>query len=155
MIVYRLSKRQYAAPLTGKGAEMHGGRWNNRGTALLYTSSSRALCMVEVAVHLPLGRQPKEYVLTTVDIPSKLVCELQLDSLPDDWDRLPPGPKSKTLGDAFVVSGEGLALKVPSAVVPGEWNYLVNPAHKDFSKVQITAQEDFGFDARLFGQSEK
>lgn len=108
--------------------------------------------MLEVAVHLPLGRQPKNYVLTTIEFPEKLVCTLEPGSLPPDWDRLPPGAKSKALGDAFVVSGECLALQVPSAVVPGEWNYLVNPAHKHFKQVKSSAQEDFGFDARLFDQ---
>ena len=153
MIVYRLSKSKYAQSLSGQGAERFGGRWNNKGTPMVYTSGSRALCAVEVAVHTPYGQLPEDYVLITLHLPDDALRELDAQSLPPDWDRLPPAPASRKLGDAFVQDREFLALKVPSAAVPGEFNVLINPQHIRMNEVVVDAIAPFGFDQRLFGAS--
>lgn len=75
MIVFRLSKSTYTADLSGKGAEMSGGRWNSKGTAMVYTSQSKALCTVEIAVHTPLGNLPLDYTLVTISIPDELTIQ--------------------------------------------------------------------------------
>lgn len=151
MIVFRLSKSVYANDLSGRGAEKAGGRWNSKGTALVYTSESRALCTTEIAVHTPLGILPLDYVIIAIEIPNTVqVTELKAPALPADWKSLPHSHSTQEIGDAFVNEGKTAVLKVPSAVVQGEYNYLVNPSHKDFKKIKVKLIEPFDFDERLF-----
>ena len=151
MIVFRLSKSTYAADLSGKGAEMSGGRWNSKGTAMVYTSQSGALCTVEIAVHTPLGIIPLDYTLVTIEIPDELsIQEITLDELPKDWNALLHIHGTQLIGDQFIKSGIHPLLKVPSAVVQGEYNYLINPRHPESRKISIRKIEPFNFDSRLF-----
>lgn len=154
MTVYRLSKGKYHNDLSGKGAEMYGGRWNSKGIPLLYCSQTRALCFAEVAVHLPVGIIPKDYYLITIELPDRgAVYELPEDDLPADWRSNPHSHSTQEIGDQFVSEGKYLALKVPSAVVQGDYNYLINPSHKLFKKVQVVSSEPFEFDSRFFLKS--
>lgn len=151
MIVYRLSKKIFASDLSGKGAELAGGRWNSKGVAVLYTSNSRALCTTEIAVHTPLGIVPKDYMLVTIEVPDDLpVRELKDKELPADWKLFPHPNSTQLIGDAFVTEGKYAGLKVPSVTVQGEFNYVFNPRHPDFGKIKIIDTEPFGFDERLF-----
>ena len=150
MIVFRLTTSKHAHDLSGKGAEVAGGRWNNKGTAIVYTSESRALCMLEVAVHLPLGNLPKDYVLISLEVPEDSIQTISRFYLAEDWNQFPPKPSTRLIGDTFVAEGNALLLKVPSALVPDEHNILINPAHKDFLKVKILEVEPFQFDSRFF-----
>lgn len=148
MIVYRLSKSVYANDLSGKGAELVGGRWNSRGNAILYTSQSIALCVTEIAVHVPLGILPKDYDLIHIEIPDDNILEVK--RLPKDWQTFPHADSTQKIGDKFLKDKKYLVLKVPSAAVQGEFNFLVNPRHPDFDKVKIKKKEKFSFDERLF-----
>ena len=150
MIVYRLTRFNYAHDLNGKGAEMSGGRWNNKGTALVYTSESRALCMLEIAVYLPMGILPKDLMLVTITIPDKEIHVIDHTSLQEDWKSNPPKPNTRLIGDTFVAEGKHLVLKVPSVLVPGEYYFLINPKHRNASDVNILQQEPFRFDHRFF-----
>jgi RES domain-containing protein len=151
MIVYRLSKLKFASDLTGKGAEKSGGRWNSQGTALIYTSESRALCTTEIAVHTPLGNLPLDYQLISIEIPVDIqIKELAAGELPVKWNSIPQSHSTQVIGDKFVSEGKFMTLKVPSVVVPGEFNYLLNPKHPEFNKVKIKSIEPFNFDERLF-----
>lgn len=151
MIVYRLSKGLYRNDLSGKGAELAGGRWNSKGTAILYTSESIALCTVEVAVHMPLGIVPKDYHLVRIELPdNSLQQEVQETDLPPTWKSFPHANATQLIGDQFIMQGEFLVLKVPSATVQGTYNYLVNPRHRDFHQVKVVSTEPFDFDKRLF-----
>lgn len=150
MIVYRLSRAKYSHDLSGKGAELAGGRWNSKGTALVYTGQTIALCMTEVAVHIPFGIIPIDYELITLEIPDEEIFELKKSQLPDDWKSLPPGYSTQGIGDEFVKKGKQMILKIPSAVVQGEFNYLINPLHSKIKKVKIKKTETFSFDQRLF-----
>jgi len=151
MIVFRLSKSKFANDLSGKGAERSGGRWNSKGTALVYTSASRALCTAEIAVHTPLGNLPLDYKLISIEIPDEIrIQELAVDDLPADWKSIPHAHSSQKTGDRFVSEGIFAVLKVPSVVVQDEFNYLINPAHQDSRKIIIKAIESFNFDERLF-----
>lgn len=151
MIVYRLSKQKYSDDLTGIGAELAGGRWNHKGTRVLYTSDSRALCTAEIAVHTPMGLVPKDYFLITIEIPDNLeMDELKKEDLPKNWRDFPYSGKTQEIGEDFINKRDILILKVPSAVVQGDYNYLINPSHKDFKKIKIKNKEPFSFDERLF-----
>lgn len=151
MIVFRLSKSKHSKDLSGKGAEKFGGRWNSKGVAILYTSDSRALCTAEIAVHTPLGNIPEDYEVTLIKIPENtIIPELEISELPVDWKSIPHSHSTQEIGDQFIDEGKFVALKVPSAVVQGEFNYLINPDHSDFKTITIEKTEPFSFDARLF-----
>ncbi len=151
MIVFRLSKSKYAKDLSGRGTEKSGARWNSKGIALLYTSESRALCTTEIAVHTSLGNIPSDYVIISIEIPNDIkIKELKPTEIPKDWKSFPHPHSTQKLGDLFVVENKFLILKVPSVVVQGEYNFLINPNHKDFNKITIKLIEPFSFDERLF-----
>jgi RES domain-containing protein len=150
MIVFRLSKAPFAHDLTGRGAELAGGRWNSKGLPMLYTGASRALCTAEVAVHTSLGILPKDYVIVEIEIPEDSIQAIELSELPSNWREFPHLESTKTIGDSFLKRNAFLVLKVPSAVVQGDYNYLVNPFHADFQKVKIISKMTFEFDRRLF-----
>ena len=149
MKVFRLSQFAHANDLSGRGAELAGGRWNSIGTPMLYTAESRALCVLEMAVHLPYGLMQREYRLITLQVPDRLIETVELATLQEGWNQLPPGIIGKLLGDRFVLEGKSLALRVPSAVVSGDYNILINPRHPDFSQLKKIADEAFRFDPRL------
>ena len=151
MIVFRLSRSKYAKDISGKGAEQSGGRWNSKGIALLYTSESRALSTTEIAVHTSLGNIPLDYEIISIEIPDNIkIQELVATELSDDWKSFPHSHSTQEIGDKFVITGRFLVIKVPSAAVQGEYNYLINPNHKDFKRIHIKLIEPFNFDGRLF-----
>jgi RES domain-containing protein len=152
MIVFRLTKAKHAKDFSGKGAELSGGRWNNKGIPVLYTSESRALCLLEVAVHLPLGNLPQDFVIVSLDVPDKSMYVVDVRTLPADWKEHPPKPETRMIGDQFVAQGKYLLLKVPSALVQDEYNYLVNPRHKEAGKLKILSIDPFTFDSRFFNR---
>lgn len=151
MIVFRLAKSKYSLNLSGKGAEKTGGRWNSKGTSIIYTSESRALCTAEIAVHIPLGILPKDFKLVMIEIPDSVrVKEIILNQLPQDWNSIPHSGSTQEIGDVFINEQKYAVIKVPSAAVPGDFNYLINPAHADFNKIKIIDSVAFVFDQRLF-----
>ncbi len=151
MIAFRLSKAKYSSDLSGKGAEKSGGRWNSKGVPMLYTSQSRALCMAEVAVHIPFGIVPSDYQVVTIEIPDHLKIEEQdISKMPSDWKSLPPSGSTQRIGDLFILENKFIALKVPSVIVQGDFNFLINPLHKDISLIKIVSTEPFEFDKRMF-----
>ena len=151
MIVYRLVKSKWSDDLSGKGAELAGGRWNSKGTSMLYTSSSRALCVAEISVHLPLGIIPIDYCIISISIPDEItIMEIHPSTLPKNWNCFPYDDATQKLGDLFIKEGKYLILKVPSAVVQGDYNLLINPRHNQINSIKIDAKELFHFDDRLF-----
>ena len=151
MRVFRLSKRKYSKELNGKGAAKSGNRWNSKGTEIIYTAESRALAMAEVAVHLTLATLPSDYVMIEIEIPDNIIIkEIILKELDEDWNNHPPSSNTQKIGDEFIDSIKECLLKVPSAVVQGDSNYLINPYHTDFKKIKIIEITDFTFDKRIF-----
>ena len=151
MRVFRLIRKKYGIELSGKGAALSGNRWNSKGTELIYCADSRALAMAEVAVHLSLSILPKDYVMIEIEIPSYVsIASLSKEDLPANWSTFPHNLDTQQIGDGFVAERKNSVLKVPSAVVPGDFNFLINPYHPDFSAIRIVGQEDFPFDSRLF-----
>jgi len=151
MIIYRLSRQQYINDLSGRGAELAGGRWNSKGIPMLYTSESRALAAIEIAVHTPLGILPSNYYLATIEIQDiHRAVTVDLDDLPPNWSKSPFLKITQKIGDSFIKENKHLVLRVPSATVKGDHNYLINPHHSDFGKVKVISTEPFEFDSRLF-----
>lgn len=151
MQVFRLSRRKFAKPLSGKGAALHGGRWNSRGIELIYTAENRSLAMAEVAVHLTLATLPGDYVISTIEIPIEVsIQKLKTNQLPSRWNSFPYITVTREIGDKFVASNKYCVLQVPSAVTRGEFNFLINPFHQEFSNIRIIHIEKFPFDKRIF-----
>lgn len=116
-----------------------------------FTSQSVALCTVEIAVHTSLGNIPADYTLVTLEIPDDIqIEELVTRDLPIDWKTLLHSSSTQFLGDGFISAGEKAILKVPSAVVPGEYNFLVNTSHSDSNRIRVISAESYEFDSRLF-----
>jgi RES domain-containing protein len=151
MRVFRLLRKKYPIELSGKGAAMSGNRWNSKGTEIVYCAESRALAMAEVAVHLSLASLPDDFVMVEIDIPSDVsVKSFPLDELPENWNSFPHLLHTQKIGDDFDSLRESCVLKVPSAVVPGDFNILINPHHPEAASIKIVDQMDFPFDKRIF-----
>ncbi|MDQ3395469.1 MAG: RES family NAD+ phosphorylase [Bacteroidota bacterium] len=149
MIVFRLSKGKYKDELSGYGASLAGQRWNSKGTEVVYASQSRALANSEVAVHISLGNLPKDYHMVEIEIDDSVeIYEVQISSLPVNWNSIPPIPATQHIGDQFVNDNKNAVIKVPSVVVRGEFNIILNPKHKDFKKIKIIRTEPFPIDPR-------
>ncbi len=142
MFVYRLSKKKYKDELSGYGASLNGQRWNSKGTEVVYTAQTRALANCEVAVHLSLGILPKDYYMVEIEIPNSIIIsEINTANLPTGWNSIPCMPISQIIGDEFAKECKFAVLKVPSAVVKGEFNFILNPKHEDFNKIKIVNTE--------------
>ena len=148
--LYRLTVGPYSDDLSGIGASLAGGRWNRPGFRVLYTAGSRALATLEVLVHVPTIFVPKSYYLLTIRVPEDSLLSVPLDQLPDGWNDAKPPETIKEMTENWLAENRFLLLKVPSAVVAGEYNYLINPAHLRANEVLITNKQPYSFDARLF-----
>jgi len=149
MILFRIANCNYAGDLTGTGARLYGGRWNSEGKSMLYTASSRALAVLEVLVHLPPLLIPDNFCLVEIEIPEDNIYTLNPALLPPHWRDIPAPVALRQLGDEFLKKREYLVMKVPSSIVPAEYNYLINPLHPAASAVKLTNTETFSFDERL------
>lgn len=150
MKVYRLSRKKYANEFSGKGAALSGNRWNSKGVEMIYTSESRSLAMAEVFVHLSIAVLPRDFILLEIEISDAiLVKNLNLKTLPENWNAFPHHPATQQIGDAFINEVEFAVMQVPSAVVNGDSNFLINPFHPQFKKIKISSKSPFLFDQRL------
>ena len=134
---------------TGEGSHRYSGRWNSKGFAVVYASSSISLAILEVLVHIPIYGVLEEYVCFPVEFDQDFVVSLDMDDLPDYWKKDPSPQAIKQIGDFWVESQESVILEVPSTIVPTEKNFLINPAHPNFSKLKIGNPTKLEFDPRL------
>jgi len=153
MKVYRIERQKYlSTTLQGIGASMTDGfRWNSQHTRIVYTSESRSLAMLEIAVHLNIQEDlPNDRYLLEIEIPDNIqILEVMLEDLPENWDAKPPTLETQTIGDDFVYGNDAAVLKVPSAIIPEEFNYLINPNHKDAKRIKVLNERKLKFDERL------
>jgi len=149
MILYRIAKCNFITDLTGTGARLYGGRWNSEGKSMVYLAASRALAVLEVLVHLPPLLLPDNYCVAEIEVPEKSVHTLDPSLLPDNWKDVAPPAALKQIGNDFIREAKYLVMRVPSTVVPDEFNYLINPWHPDIKKVKILRTSPFSFDERL------
>ena len=146
---WRLTKTKYlSAAWDGEGARKAGGRWNEPGVAVVYASGSLSLALVEVLVHLAVEILPS-YSAVPIEFDESLVTVVAPGRLPRNWKESPPPPATQAIGSEWVASGTSAVLRVPSVVVPGEFNFILNPAHREFGRIAIGTPMPFPFDARL------
>jgi RES domain-containing protein len=151
MLFWRICRRRYAAEAaTGEGARLYGGRWNSRGVSVVYASTSLALAAVETFVNLEPNLQPADLVSVEGEIPDALeISKLDLKALPTNWHES-RDESLRRFGDEWIHAGKTVAMQVPSAAVRGEWNLLLNPAHRDLRKIKFREPIPFKFDIRMF-----
>lgn len=141
-----VKEKPAATAFRGEGAWLYGGRWNSAGTSVVYTSGSQALAALESLVHL---NPPVifKYLAIPIEFDDALVEKVA--ALPADWTEEPPPPATKAIGDLWVKEARSAVLELPSVIILGEPNYLLNPAHPDFQKIIIGKPQPFSFDPRL------
>jgi len=148
MLLYRIVKTAYA-DLSGNGARLYGGRWNSEGKPMVYLASSRSLAVLEALAHLSPTNIPDDYCMLIVEVPDNAATSLDIKILPEHWNEYPEQNILKQIGNRFLLEKQQLLLKVPSAIVNEEYNYLLNPLHPDANKAKIVNKQPFKFDARL------
>ena len=153
MLVYRIDRKKYLKDtLKGIGASMSSSfRWNSKHTRMVYTSESRALALLEITAHLNgVMEIPTDRYLVEIEIPDALKIQtLSIADLPKNWNAHPPSVFTQNLGDSFVQKLKAPVLKVPSSIVPQEFNLLINPYHPDALKIEIISKERLAFDPRI------
>ena len=150
MEVYRISKKEFAS-LDGVGGLYYPGRWHEAGYRVIYASQHRSLAALEYLCHLSKTNfLLSDYVITYIDIPDDEVIEnIRPEKLQKYWYSMNKIVTTREIGTKFLKKNDKLALKVPSAIIPQEWNFIVNPAHKAFYRCVAKKVEIFNFDGRL------
>ncbi|MEZ4425866.1 MAG: RES family NAD+ phosphorylase [Gemmatimonadota bacterium] len=148
---WRITKERYAdTAFDGEGARRFGGRWNSPGAAVVYASESRALALLEVLAGVGDAGLLGSYVLIPAEVGDRFLESVDPTDLDPAWARQPPGPASQAVGDAWLRAATSAALKVPSVLVPGEFNVVLNPAHADFGSIAVGEPIALAVDARLY-----
>lgn len=149
---YRICQSAWLeSAFSGEGARRYGGRWNSVGTRMVYTAGSRSLATLEILVHAEdMTCLENRYQLIAIEFPQSLMQPVAAQDLPEHWDSPQPPVTTQLLGDAWIRGGASAVLQVPSAVTQEEFNYLLNPAHPDFARIQLGAPHPLRLDSRLF-----
>jgi RES domain-containing protein len=145
--------RHVGTAFDGEGPRLRGGRWNSPGTAVVYTSQSISLAVLETLVHFDRESPLPELVVVSCGFPDHLMSEIDGSALQDHWRSYPAPPELQRIGDEWIKSGRSAVLAVPSAIIESERNYLLNPQHAAFSAIEIGAPQPFGFDLRLLPET--
>lgn len=146
MLLYRIAKQKYIQDISGYGARLYGGRWNEKGFSALYTSSSLSLCICETLVHCDKSIIPQNMFFAEMEFPDNLI--------PSDFIKIPEDSDQISVGTQWLKSKSSVCIKVPSIILPAEYNkdfnIIFNPEHPDFSKLKINTIVSCPFDLRLF-----
>ncbi len=147
---WRIANKKYKNDaFSGEGAKLYGGRWNPIGLPMVYTAQNLSLAILELIVHLEDETDVARYVTIPVSFNNSQAGLLQKKNLPKDWNRLPIPDSTQLAGKKWMLSNKTLLLKVPSSVVPLEYNYLINPLHPDFSTLIIGKAQPISMDSRI------
>jgi len=151
MRFWRICRLRYAdEAASGEGARLYGGRWNSRGLRLVYASTSLSLAAVETFVNLEPNLRPADLISIEGEIPKSIpTVTLPIATLPERWYETRDESLCR-FGDEWIRGGHSAAMLVPSAVIRGEWNVLMNPTHMDFPGISFGSPQPFQFDIRMF-----
>ncbi len=148
MIVYRITNEKFKSDISGNGAALYGSRWNSKGNRLLYTSQFISLSILESLVHLRIKEIPNTQYLLHIELPDEIeIADISYKKIKKNWRE--ETEYTQWLGDNFLQNTQSLIMKVPSAIVPQESNFLLNPLHDGFKKVKIISSELLELDKRL------
>lgn len=138
------------APLNGEGSKISGGRWNNKGTAVVYAAQTISLSILEILVRIIDSSDLTNYRFLSITFGESQIERMNTADLPKTWKSLPPLSETQQLGTRWVNEKRSLVLAVPSVIIPSEWNYMINPIHPEFSTLSISEKSvEFTFDERL------
>lgn len=147
MVVFRIARKERIQDLSGIGAQLFGGRWNEKGVPALYASSSLSLSALEILVHTDKNHPPVDMAYAEIYVPDNLLSQKLV--------RLGEDEKALDYGTNWLKQKQGMLLKVPSVILPYEYdhdfNVILNPLHEDYNKVFVSSVHDFSFDVRLWG----
>ncbi len=147
---WRIVQSKWAAQaFDGEGARLYGGRWNSQGHAAIYLASSRALAALETLVHIEAEFCKNTFARFPVSFDESYVTKRSKPDLATDWNSTMTSPKNQAFGNSWLLSMSSPLLQIPSAIIPEELNYILNPRHPDFEKISIGPSEAFAFDPRL------
>jgi len=144
-----MSKIRHARDLSGKGAQLAGGRWNKKGLPALYLAENRSLSILEAIVHCHSINDLNNRVILSIEVNDNLIDVFNTKNLPNNWNSFPWNNFTINEGSKWLKSLNNLSLQIPSAIIPEEINYIVNPRHPEFNKVKIVDKQVFRPDQRL------
>lgn len=148
---WRVVKSKHAThAFDSEGSRLHGSRWNSAGVKVVHVSETLSLAILEILVHLQNSAPLPHYVVFSVEFDASLLERVEMSALPADWRASPPPSALQQTGDLWVRRGPSAVLEVPSALIPHERNFLLNPSHADFKRVVISAQMPLDVDVRVF-----
>ena len=146
MILYRITSKPHIRDLSGTGAMLFGGRWNPKGVRMFYTSESLSLAMLETVANLSGEHLNKNFHQVRLEMPDNL--PLYQPTLPSDWNVYPHGAGTVNAGAQFIQESH-FCMKVPSAIIPSEYNFLLNPMHEFFDEIKYLDSNPILIDRRL------
>lgn len=150
MNVYRITKKEHAT-LDGMGGLYGPGRWHRKGSMVIYASEHASLAAWEKMVHVAsFENLPNDLLLVKIEMPD----ETEIQTVPQNilikgWDRFPFCSETVSFGTSFLRAKQYLALKVPSAIIPDEFNIIINPLHPDIKNCKVISTIPFIFDKRI------
>jgi RES domain-containing protein len=148
MYVYRICSRKYARDLSGEGSRLHGGRWNNKLVPCVYAAESRALALLEYTVNINIDDVPRALCLVTLALAkASTILTVAVDDLPGSWRQSPAPAAAKNFGSQLLLAGHYEAIKIPSVIIPQEFNLLINPLV--VQNLTLIDVEDFVYDVRI------
>ncbi|AWW32487.1 RES domain-containing protein [Echinicola strongylocentroti] len=147
MLIYRIVNRKYAGDLSGTGAALFGGRWNKKGTPVLYTGENKEIALLETIVHTPPMLVP-ELDIVILKCPDN-ITSLSVEELPPNWKAYPAPTILAELGEKWVTKNKTVALKVPSCIIHSSHNFILNCQNPTYKEVKIIDRQPFHFDPRL------
>lgn len=149
MIVYRITLAIHSTKLLTSG---YPARWNSKDVKMIYTAQSRALACLENVVHRNSNGLQKSFRVMQIFVPDDMVLqEIKETDLMPRWKEFDEMPYTQSLGDQWACEAKSAIIKVPSAIISGDSNFLLNPGHKDYRKIKIIRTEPFEFDDRIKG----
>lgn len=148
MLVYRITGKKHAEDLTGKGAAIYGGRWNKKGSPVLYTGENKEIALLETIVHTPVLLIP-ELDIITIEIPDDSITKIEISQLPSNWKVYPAPTVLSEIGERWISESKTIALRVPSCIIHSSHNYILNCKHPDYLRVMVVERVHFEFDSRL------
>jgi RES domain-containing protein len=148
--LWRIATRAHAA-FDGEGARRYGSRWMPKGVAVVYASATLSLAALERFVHTDPDLEPPDLVAVFVDVDDDIpIHSVDIRQLPDDWRQYPAPEALGRLGESWIAARGTAILAVPSAVIPHEWNYVLDPEHRDFGRLVVGRPAPFSFDPRMW-----
>lgn len=148
MKVYRITGKRHAKDIGGTGSALHGGRWNKKGSPVLYTGESKEIALLETIAHTPPAIIPSLDLLT-FDLPDDSIITIKIKDLPDNWTHYPAPSILAEIAENWINSNKSIALSVPSCIIHSSRNYILNCRHPEYSKVKLISHTGFHFDSRL------